>query len=184
MTQGERTLFTAFIRYDGSIRGQPGVQIGEGETSGGGVSSQTPAGTVIPVSKRMCFGLTAEREGAFKIEPETEACMTMRSGGRILFNPQWWVTPRQAGRHGLLLVTELYVDGKKRDYPHDPTPLFIEVGGVPGLWDKIDGFLERLTTTFNRATGLAKAIGAFIAAVGAWGIWSFFRRRRRRRSGA
>lgn len=184
MTQGGRTLFTAFIRYDPSIRGQPGVQIGEGEPSGGGVSGQTPAGTVIPISHRMCFSLTAEREGAFEIEPKTEACMTMRSGGRILFNPQWWVTPRQSGRHGLLLVTELYVNGQKRDYPHDPTPLFIDVGGVPGLWDKIDGFLERLTATFNRATGLAKAIGAFIAAVGAWGIWSFFRRRRRRRSGA
>lgn len=180
MAQGEPTLFTAKIRYDETIQGRPGVQIGEEGRPGSGVSPQTPSGTIIPYTHEMCFTLKAEQEGAFAIERVTPECMKARPGGRILFDPQWRVTPKRSGRLGLVLVTELVVNGQKRDYPHDPTPLFVEVAPSADWLDRLDRTLDRVTGTVNRATVLAKAIGALIAAVGAWGIWSLFRRRRRR----
>lgn len=181
MAQGERRLFTAKVRYDETIRGRLGAQIGEEGGGGSGVTPQTPAGTIIPYTREMCFTLKAEQEDAFIIERVTPECVKAQPGGRVLFDPQWWVTPRHSGRLGLVLVTELVINGRKRDYPHDPTPLIVEVSPAPDWLARLDQTLDRLTKTVNRATGLAKAIGALIAAVSAWGIWAFFRRRSRRR---
>jgi hypothetical protein len=177
MREDERTRFTAFIFEEGDPRqgGGPGRPIGgaagDGKSAGGEI--------VIPFSRRMCFGLTADAKD-FHIEPVGDPCMNiLAGGGRVRFNPQWDVTPLRAGTLELRLVTELFVNAEKREFRHEPYPLLIEVTPKPSLWDRIDNAIKRATGTVNLAVGLAEAIGTLFTVIAGWAIWSYFKRRRR-----
>jgi len=179
MVEGTRTLFTAFIRdaLSQEQAGQPGFPIGEGPQAEEAASNR-PRPTVVPFSRRMCFRLEAG-EGDFRIVPVGDSCMSiLPGGGRVRYNPQWYVTPLRAGTLELRLATDLYVDGVMREFRHEPYPLPIAVTPKTPLWDKIDNFIRRATATINLTAGLAEALGALFAAIAGWVIWSWFKKRK------
>ena len=182
MEEEVRTLFTAFIVRDGDARRSGGAGLPIGGESGEDKTTGGASGIVIPYSRRMCFGLTADAKD-FRIEPVGKPCMDiLAGGGRVKFNPQWNVTPLRAGTLELRLITELFVNNEKREFRHEPYPLPIEVKPKPSLWDRIDNAIRRATATVNLAVGLAEALGTLFTIIAGWAIWSWFRKRRRRRN--
>lgn len=180
MQEGVKTLFVARIVDTGDPTGggRPGAPIGPAGPAGSGGGD---AVIMMPISGQICFSLTADPKD-FLIRQIGERCPKINdSGSPVKYDPQWEVTPLRAGTLDLRLRTELYVNKERRDYPHQPYPLRIEVAGKPGLWDRIDATLARATGTVNLATKLATALGALFTAVAAWRIWAFFKKRRRKR---
>lgn len=174
MEEGVEVTFTAKIFYEGDRAGggRPGVPIGQSQPAGEGGS----APTIIPISSRMCFTLRGA-PGDFRISPAGNGCPEINeSGGSLKYAPEWRVTPLRAGRLELKLATELYVNGIKREYRHDPYPLMIDVKPKKSRWDKLDEALERATGTVKLGTLLAQALGGLFAAIMAWGCWTWFRR--------
>jgi hypothetical protein len=187
MKKGKRSLFTALIRDSGEIEGREGLPSDVGFEPVPARPGQQRRITVAPYSPEMCFVLKADDPSQARIEPRTgerrtvkppaRVCMKAAHGmGSIKYDPSWWVTPLGAGKLNLSLDIEHFDDrGRMQNFPQEPRPIEIE---VMGWWDELDGFLERATGTANLATNLAKAIGALIAAISAWGIWRLFKRRR------
>jgi hypothetical protein len=183
MQEGVKTTFVARIIDTGDPTGggRPGAPIGPAGPAGSGGRD---AVIMMPISGQICFSLTADPKD-FLIRQIGERCPKIsESGSPVKYDPQWEVTPLRAGTLDLKLRTELYVNDVRRDYPHQPYPLKIEVAAKPGLWDRIDATLARATGTVNLATKLATAIGALFTAVAAWGIWALFKKRRRKRRSA
>jgi hypothetical protein len=182
MREDVKTTFIARILYDErSGGGRAGVPIGEAGAQAGGTGGTA---TVIPYSGQMCFSLTAD-PADFLIHQIGERCPEINEGGgRVKYDPQWEVTPLRAGKLELKLATELYVNKEKKEYRHEPYPLLIDVAPKPSLWDRIDATIKRATGTVNLAVGLAEALGALFAAIGAWGIWTLLKKRRRKEAAA
>lgn len=187
MDEGKRSVFTAQIRDSGEIEGRPGLPSDVGFEPDPARPGQERRITVAPYSPEMCFVLKADDPDKAKIEPRpgdgrtvkppARVCMKAADGmGAIKYDPSWWVTPLSGDDLNLSLNIEHFDDrGMVRDFPQEPRPIVIDVNPEPGWWDRIDAFLERATGTANLATGLAKAIGALIAAITAWGIWSWLK---------
>lgn len=189
MDEGKRTLFSATIRDSGEIEGRAGLSSNVGFEPDAAHPGQEHRITVVPYSPKMCFGLRASDPTKVKIEPQpgegrtieppVRICMTQAEGMEaIKYDPSWWVTPLNGNDLQLYLNIEHYVGSQKRNFPQEPWPIVVDVIPKPGLWARFDAFLEHATGTANLAANLAKAIGALISAIAAWGIWGWFKRRR------
>ncbi len=187
MKEGVRTRFTAFIVDRGHMQGLPGVPTDIGiqrDPASPGVQKQV---SLIPISARMCFRLTADDATKVQIDPVSQPdvvvergriCMDVaEGGGGLKFDPSWDVTPKTGDDLRLYLDTDHIVGSESRNFPHEPRPLIIDVIPKPSLWDRIDAFFKRAKETVDLATGLALAIGAFFAAIAGWAVWSWFRKK-------
>lgn len=200
MTEGEATLFTAFIR---DVREAREEEAQARENGGGSAQSRGAGTTLLRYAKRMCFLLTARPQDfeikpeppeplppGFAIEPDGAMCFDVNvAAGAERYQPAWWVTPLRSGdlkpagdgrRLGLLFLTKVVIDGRAYPRKYREYPLYVDIN--PRSSKVVLRFRE-WTTLFTEATALAKAIGALIAAIMGWGIWKLFQGLRRRREG-
>ncbi|HEY0411680.1 MAG TPA: hypothetical protein VGD66_00885 [Allosphingosinicella sp.] len=198
MTDGEETLFTAFIR-DVKEAAEEAAQGGGGNATDGG--PRQGGKVLLRYAQRMCFLLTARprdfrikpdipetRPAGFTLERDGAMCLDSNvAAGAEKYQPSWWVTPLRAGdltpagdgrRLGLLFLTKVVIDGRAYPRKYHDYPLYVDINPKGARWLL---WLRERTQLVTEATALAKAVGLFIAAVGGWGIWKLLSGARRRR---
>jgi hypothetical protein len=188
LKEGVRTLFTAFVRDPGELEGRAGLPTDVAFEPAPAAPGGQRRVTVIPYSERMCFRLSVEDPKMARIEPvqrpgatieQGRVCMNIaRGGGGIKFDPRWWVTPLIGDDLRLYLDAEHFVGNQRRSFPNEPRPLVIKVIPKPGLWERIDTAIRRMTATVNLAVGLAQALALLFTTIAGWALWSWLKGRR------